>query len=50
MTAIRPERLGDTDKAGAEKSGPEKYALMSFVKPKEHRAAFPCGVRWSTSE
>ena len=26
MTAIRTERLGDTDKAGAEKSGPEQYA------------------------
>lgn len=26
MTAIRPERLGDADKAGAETSGPEKYA------------------------
>lgn len=26
MTAIRTERLGDTDKAGAEKSGPDKYA------------------------
>lgn len=26
MTAIRPERLGDADKVGAEISGPEKYA------------------------
>jgi hypothetical protein len=26
MTAIRPERLGEADKAGAETSGPEKYA------------------------
>jgi hypothetical protein len=26
MTAIRPDRLGEADKAGAEKSGHEKYA------------------------
>jgi len=26
MTAIKPERLGDADKAGAENAGPEKYA------------------------
>lgn len=26
MTAIRPERLGNADEPGAEKSGPEKYA------------------------
>lgn len=26
MTATRPDRFGDADKAGTEKSGPEKYA------------------------
>jgi hypothetical protein len=26
MTAMKPDRFGEADKAGAEKSGPEKYA------------------------
>lgn len=35
MTAIRPDRLGEADKSGAEKPGPEKYAPPDRRQPEK---------------